>query len=103
MVIVGTLILAFGISLYVVENVVMNSGEAFVKALADTFHQKFGNLKIAFDVCCVIAAVVLSFIFFGLHIQGTREGTVIAALCTGFFVKFFLKYIDKPVTQILVR
>ena len=35
MVIIGILILGFGISLSVIANVIMNSGEAFFKALAD--------------------------------------------------------------------
>ena len=36
MVIVGIVILGFGVSLSVSANVIMNSGEAFVKAIADT-------------------------------------------------------------------
>lgn len=89
MVMIGTVILGFGITLCVIANVVMNSGEAFVKAVSDTIHKNFGNVKIAFDIACVIMAVFLSLIFFNLKIVGTREGTIIAALCTGLVVKFF--------------
>ena len=53
MVLAGIVILGFGISLAVAANVVMNAGEAFVKAVADTAHKPFGNVKIAFDVSCV--------------------------------------------------
>ena len=42
--------LSLGIALSVIANVVMNSGEAFVKALSDLVNKKFGNVKIAFDV-----------------------------------------------------
>lgn len=101
MVIAGVVILGFGISLSVIANVIMNSGEAFVKALADTWHKNFGNIKIGFDVSCVITAVVLSLIFFNFKIVGTREGTVIAALGTGVVVKFFTKRLQNPVEKAL--
>ena len=60
MVIVGIVILGFGVSLSVSANVIMNSGEAFVKAIADTANKNFGNVKIAFDVSCVVLALILS-------------------------------------------
>lgn len=101
MVVVGTLILAFGISLSVVANVVMNSREAFVKAVSDITKVNFGNLKVAFDVTCVVVAVVLSLVFFELQIYGTREGTIIAALLTGLFVKVILKGISRPVGNLM--
>ena len=101
MVVLGTAVLAFGIALSVVANVVMNSGEAFVKALSDTTHVGFGNLKILFDVVCVVTAVVLSMAFFQFSIEGTREGTIIAAVLTGIFVKLFLKYISNPVGRLV--
>ncbi|MDE6596070.1 MAG: YitT family protein, partial [Oscillospiraceae bacterium] len=79
MVIIGIVILAFGIALSVIANVIMNSGEAFVKAISDTIHKEFGNVKIVFDISCVAAALILSLIFFNFTIVGTREGTVISA------------------------
>lgn len=97
MVMIGTVILGFGITLCVIANVVMNSGEAFVKAISDTVHKSFGNVKIAFDIGCVIAAVVLSLIFFNFKIVGTREGTIIAAICTGLVVKFFSRLLQKKI------
>lgn len=91
----------FGISLSVTANVILNSGEAFVKAISDTIHKEFGNVKIAFDVICVILAVVLSLIFFDFSIVGTREGTIISALLTGFVVKIFQKIVKKPLESLL--
>lgn len=102
-VIVGTVILGFGVALSVIANVVMNSGEAFVKAVADVTHKDFGNLKIGFDVSCVVVSVVLSLIFFKMKIVGTREGTIIAALTTGILVKLFSKLIRKPLEKVLVN
>lgn len=102
MVLVGTVVLSFGIALSVIANVVMNSGEAFVKAISDTIHKEFGNVKVVFDISCVVAAVILSLIFFDLRIVGTREGTVISALLTGFVVKFWNRLVRRPVEKILV-
>lgn len=93
MLLLGIVILAFGISLSVIANVIMNSGEALVKAISDTVHKEFGYIKVAFDVACVIVAVMLSVIFFQGKIVGTREGTIISALLTGLVVKFITKHI----------
>ena len=101
MVLLGVFILGFGISLSVVADVILNSGEAFVKAIADTTNKEFGTVKIAFDVACVILAVVLSLVLFDFSVVGTREGTVISALLTGFAVKLVTKTVKRPLTVVL--
>lgn len=101
MVVLGVIILGFGISLAVIANVIMNAGEAFVKAVADTVHKPFGNVKIAFDIACVLSALILSLIFFNFKIVGMREGTIISALFTGLTVKLFNKYLYNPVNSLL--
>lgn len=101
MVIIGIVILGFGISLAVAAGVIMNSGEAFVKAIADTAHRQFGNVKIAFDVFCVVLALILSLVFFPFRIVGAREGTILSALLTGVTVKFFSKRVGAPLDRIL--
>lgn len=101
MVIIGIVILAFGIALSVIANVIMNSGEAFVKAISDTIHKEFGNVKIIFDISCVVTALILSLIFFNFTIVGTREGTIISALLTGVVVKFFCGKLNRPVNTLL--
>lgn len=100
-VIIGIIILGFGISLSVIANVIMNSGEAFVKAVSDTINKEFGDVKIFFDILCVIFALILSLVFFDFTIVGTREGTIISALFTGIIVKFFCGKIKEPMDEIL--
>ncbi|MCM1335466.1 MAG: DUF6198 family protein [Bacteroides sp.] len=102
MVAAGTILLGFGIALCVIANVVMNSGEAFVKALSDRLHKSFGNVKIAFDVGCVVLSVALSLILFDLRIVGTREGTVIAAVFTGLVVKLFTRLLEEPLKKLIL-
>lgn len=94
----GVVVLGFGIALAVIANVIMNSGEAFVKAIADTLNKNFGNVKIGFDIVCVLLAILLSLLFFDFTIVGTREGTVIFALLTGVVVKFFTKFLAAPLS-----
>ncbi len=101
MVVVGIVILGFGISLSVIANVIMNSGEALVNAVSDTTNREFGDVKIFFDILCVVMALILSLIFFDFTIVGTREGTIISALFTGVIVKFFGRKIKKPLDGIL--
>ena len=103
LVIAGIIVLGFGITLGVIADVILNSGEAFVKALADVTKKEFSNMKIVFDVSWVFLSVVLSLIFFDGKLLGTREGTVISALLVGFTVKFFKPILHKPLIKILTR
>lgn len=101
MLFIGIVVLGFGITLSVGANVIMNSGEAFVKAVSDKSGKAFGTVKVIFDVSSVIISVILSLFFFGGRIVGTREGTVISALTTGFVVKFFTRYVKNPLDKFL--
>lgn len=103
LVIAGVAILGFGISLSVAANVVMNSGEAFVKAISDSLRLKFGNVKIGFDISCVVLSVILSVLFFSGTVKGTREGTLIAAVCTGLAVKLFSSLFNDPLNKFLSK
>lgn len=89
-VVIGTVILAFGISITVIAGVILNSGEATVKAISDTINKQFGNVKIVFDVSCVVISIIISLLLFDMQIVGTREGTIFAAVFTGMFVKLII-------------
>ncbi len=91
--IAGCAVLALGISLEVVADVTMVSGEYTVQIASKRFKAQFGTMKIAFDVTLVVIAVALSFILSG-HIEGLREGTVIVALLTGPFVRLISPWLD---------
>ncbi len=103
LVIFGIVVLGFGITLGVIANVILNSGEAFVKALSDVLHKDFSNVKIAFDISWVALSIVLSLIFFNGSMVGTREGTVISAVFTGVAVKLWLKFIKNPIENVLIK
>jgi len=101
MLFIGIVVLAFGISLSVIANVIMNSGEAIVKAMADTWKKEFGYVKVAFDIFCVTTSVILSIVIFDGQIVGAREGTIISACVTGLVVKFITKHIRGGIEKII--
>ena len=90
--IVGSLILGFGVFMEMVANVAMLPGEATVRAVSDVFSTDFGKTKIAFDSSMTVIAAILSFIMFR-HLDGVREGTIVAAILVGFIARLFKKYI----------
>ena len=85
---IGCVILAFGVYMEVLANVVMLPGESFVRAVSSTWKLDFGNTKVAFDASMTIIAGVLSLLFWQ-RLEGVREGTVIAALLVGFIARQF--------------
>lgn len=90
--IVGCMILGFGVYIEVVADVVMLPGESFVRAIVQTWNTNFGTTKIIFDSSMTIIAGVLSFAFWG-KLNGVREGTIIAALLVGFIARLFGKHL----------
>ena len=101
-VLLGTLILAFGISVTIAANVILCSGEAFVQAVSIVTGKQFGNIKVILDVSYVIVSVILSFLFFG-SIVGAREGTFFAAVFTGILVKIISPVVNKPLNNLISR
>ncbi len=95
---IGCVILGFGVYMEVLANVAMLPGESFVRAVSTTWNTNFGNTKVAFDVSLTVIAAALSFLF--VHrLEGVREGTIIAALLVGFTARLLGRYLAflKPI------
>lgn len=90
--VIGCLVLAFGICLEVIADVTMISAEYTIQFASKRFGKEFGIVKVCFDVTLVLLAVLCSWAMSG-RIEGVREGTVIAALITGPFVRFMMPYL----------
>lgn len=89
----GCIVLGFGVYTEVLADVAMLPGESFVRAITVTYDREFGITKIIFDVSMTVCAAVLSFLFsHGLY--GIREGTIIAALLVGFIARLFGKFLS---------
>lgn len=84
----GSAILALGIYCQILARGIFNPGEGAVRALAQVFGIRFGNLKVAFDSTLLVTATFLSFcVFHGL--RGIREGSIISALLVGTFTNAY--------------
>ena len=85
---IGCVILGFGVYTEVLADVAMLPGESFVRAVSSTWKTEFGSTKVAFDVSLAVIAAVLSLLI-AHRLDGVREGTIIAALLVGFIARLF--------------
>lgn len=89
---IGCVILGFGVYTEVLANVAMLPGESFVRAVSYTWKTEFGSTKVDFDVSLTVIAAVLSLLF-AHRLDGVREGTIIAALLVGFIARLFGRWL----------
>lgn len=89
----GTTMIAFGVAVQGIANVLMLPGEGIVYAVSRCFAIEFGRVKTGNDVILVLLAAILSFLYLG-DIEGIREGTLISALITGTIARFFLRHLS---------
>lgn len=87
---IGILLVGVGVSIEIMAKLVTTTGEGLVLAICKVFPLKFGNTKIMFDVVLVMISLVTVLIFLG-HLEGVREGTIIAAILVGFIAKHLSK------------
>ena len=85
----GEVMLAMGVAMQVIANVLMLPGEGIVYAISTVFKIEFGKVKTCFDCSIVASAVILSFVFLH-HLAGVREGTLAAALLTGIIARHLI-------------
>lgn len=90
-VVLGSAMLAFGIMLELVADVVYLPGEGMVATLNLFLNLKFGTMKIIFDFSQVIIASFISYSVL-YKLIGVREGTLLSALLVGWFIKCFSSY-----------
>jgi len=90
LVVLGCFIVAFSIRMQLRANVVNNPAEGIVRAFAIKTKMNFARVKVIYDTSLVVLALVFSLLLFG-GIQGVREGTIISAIITGYFVKIIQK------------
>lgn len=86
----GCLVMALGISLEVMADVIMLPGEAFVRALSRALGREFGNVKVCFDSSLTLAAALIALLAFH-KLNGVREGTLVSALAVGQLVRFYTR------------
>jgi uncharacterized membrane protein YczE len=97
----GCVVLAVGMSLVVMANLVVLPGEGVVKCVVKYVHCEFGTAKVAFDCCMVACAAVLS-LTFSHRVEGIREGTLISAILIGTFSKFIMRRYKDRIDRFLI-
>lgn len=90
--IAGCIVLAFGISVEVVPDLIMVPGEGIVAAISKVSGRRFGSVKVMFDVTLILIAALLSWLFFG-NIVGVGVGTLLSAVSVGQFVNLINRHV----------
>ena len=88
----GCIVLAFGISVEVVPDLIMVPGEGIVAAISKVSGRRFGSVKVMFDVTLILIAALLSWLFFG-NIVGVGVGTLLSAVSVGQFVNLINRHV----------
>lgn len=91
---IGCVILGFGVYTEVIADVVMLPGESFVRAVTIRFDKEFGTTKVCFDASMTMIAGVISVVLFH-RLNGVGVGTIVAAILVGFIAKGFGKVLKK--------
>ena len=97
---IGIFLIAFGVSMEVMANLVTTAGEGIVLAICKVVPIKFGNMKMIFDVTLVCIAIILALLFLG-RLSGVREGTIAAAILVGQITKQTNKLMKKVEKRML--
>lgn len=92
--ILGSIIMGFGVSLQLKAATIYNPAEGIVAVLADTTRRPFGFVKTMFDGTLVLLAVLLG-LFAAGEVIGVREGTIISALLIGPITGVFQQLFEK--------
>lgn len=98
---IGCVLLGFGVALEVVADVLILSYEGFVKALSQRFHRDFGHTELVVDNTILVLAILTSFAGLG-RLAGLREGTIIGTLIVGHISGFFCRRLA-PLTKRLCQ
>jgi uncharacterized membrane protein YczE len=99
-VIVGCFVLAMGVYLQLVANVVMVPGDGFVYALKMKLRWEYAKVRVTHDLTLVVIAAAISLACLGT-LGGVREGTLISVACVGLIARQYLNRFGR-LTELLV-
>ena len=89
MLLIGVVIMAFGVSLMMTLNFVMMPYEGFCNALAEKLNKPFGSMRRTTDYLFMMGSLALM-LTFSLPNTTLREGTVLFAVLMGTFNNFMI-------------
>lgn len=91
---IGCMLIAFGIHLQIKADVVVNPCDGLVLVFAQKFKMKFSTVKILVDVGIMLIGVLISLGAFG-EVRGVGVATVFLALLTGYFIRLYKVIFDR--------
>ena len=94
MLIIGCLIMGFGIFLQLEAKSVYNPAEGIVAVITENTEYPFGTVKTFFDSTLVILSILLGLLIAG-QIIGIRERAIISTLIIGPFTATFQKMFNR--------
>ncbi len=95
-------LVALGVMLYLTPSLLPTPGDGAALAIADRAGVSVAAGKTIFDCTVVSVSAILSLVYFH-GLVGVREGTVLCALLTGFFLRQFQKLLQKPLLRFAAR
>jgi uncharacterized membrane protein YczE/CBS domain-containing protein len=102
MMLFSTVIIAFGIFLYVPADFIPLAGEGMMLAVSQVTRIKFATVKVMFDTTMVVISLIVCLVV--LHSLGSVGiGTVIAAVLVGLELKVITRYLGSARDRILHR
>ena len=84
-------LIALGLFFYVPTNIIPLSVEGVTQAIAIVTNRPFPKIKVYFDVCVVLTALIISYAFLG-SFGSVGIGTILGALFIGITVKYIHKF-----------
>jgi uncharacterized membrane protein YczE len=100
MMLISTVLIAFGIFLYVPADFIPLAGEGFMLAISQIAKIKFSTIKLIFDISVVVISLVTCLCL--LHSLGSVGiGTVIAAVLVGLELKVITNLLGKTRDKLL--
>lgn len=98
--VISMVLVAGGILLYLTPDILSLPGEGVMQAVSLKINKPLSTAKIGFDSAVVVIAAILSLVFLK-RLDGVREGTIIAAIGVGQFLRVFTKLWKEKIVNFL--
>lgn len=86
--IIGTVIIGFGIFLILKSGLIVSPTDGLVKAIAKKADIEFAKVKISVDLGTAVSSAIISLTFLG-QLKGVGLGTIFSAFGVGMTINFF--------------
>lgn len=94
--VLGMVVCSLGVALLFHTYISPEAYELFVKEMAEKTGKPIPKVKTVYDCVSCLAAVVMSFAFFGLgRFEGVKLGTILCALINGSIIGWISKWLDR--------